>query len=44
MNGAFLLVTAIQDDKITVLDEDIGEQADFTTAQLAKHTHGCGGP
>ena len=38
VNGAFLLVTAIQDDKITLLDEDIGEQADFTAAQLAKHT------
>ena len=38
VNGAFLLVTAIQDDKITLLDEDLGVQADFTAAQLAKHT------
>ena len=38
VNGAFLLVTAIQDDKIRVRDEDMGEEADFTAAQLAKHT------
>ena len=38
VNDAFLLVTAIQDDKIRVLDEDLREEADFTPAQLAKHT------
>ena len=38
VNGAFLIVAAIHDGKITVLDEDIGQRADFTAAQLAKHT------
>ena len=41
VNGAFLLVTAIQGDKITLLDEDTGQKADFTAAQLAKHTRLC---
>ena len=38
VNGAFLLVTAIEDDKITVRDEDMGEEAYYTPAQLADHT------
>ena len=38
VNGAVLLVTAIDDDKITVRDEDLGEETDYTPTQLANHT------
>ena len=38
VNGAFLLVTAVEDEKIRVRDEDTEEEADYTPAQVAKHT------
>ena len=38
VNGAFLLATAVEDEKIRARDEDTEEEADYAPATLAKHT------
>ena len=38
VNGAFLLVTAIEGDKIRLRDEDTAEEFDYTPTQVARHT------